>query len=215
MLSDQQLHYFDIFGYLVLPGRFAAEIDAVSAAFDEVFDDPDQLRLDTQGGTYVTGTRDVIPAMSQRHPVLTDLVHDRRVLDVADALLPDGYEFLPGDGSRFRSETTWHVDATGVDMSRRNIKMALYLQPVDADTGCLRVIPGTHRLDDRYTGDVRHATMDDDRRIATIGVDGADVPSCALVSQPGDLLVWDRRIIHASYGTTTERGVLAFGFKAV
>ncbi|MDH4169022.1 MAG: phytanoyl-CoA dioxygenase family protein [Acidimicrobiia bacterium] len=214
MLTDQQVNYFDTFGYLALPGRFADEIDAITRAFDHVFADPDQVRMDTEGGTYVTGQRDVIPGMIERHPVLLALKSDRRILDVADALLPDGHTFLPGDGSRFRSETTWHVDATAIDMSRRNIKMALYLDPLDRNGGALRVLPGTHRLDDQFTQQVRKAVMNEATIADTIGVPGADVPCWTLETEPGDLLVWDRRIVHASYNNTTDRRVLAFGFKA-
>ncbi|MGI9603270.1 MAG: phytanoyl-CoA dioxygenase family protein [Acidimicrobiales bacterium] len=214
MLTVQQVNYFDTFGYLKIPGCFEAEIETLSAAFDEVFARPDQVRLDTEGGTYVTGQRDVIPAIVNQHPALGEVIEDRRVLDIAHTLLPDGYTFLPGDGSRFRSETTWHVDATAVDMSRRNLKMALYLDPLDGDTGALRVIPGSHRLDDQYTQQTRAAVMDEHTIQDSIGVAGSDVPYWSLDSVPGDLLIWDRRIIHASYCTTAERRVIAFGFKA-
>ena len=215
MLTDQQLNYFDTFGYLAIRGQFAAEIDAISRAFDEVFAKPDQIRMDTEGGTYVTGQRDVIPGIINLHPVLAQLTTDRRILDIADALLPEGYTFLPGDGSRFRSETTWHVDGVGIKKKIRNIKMALYLDPLDGDSGALRMIPGSHRLDDMYTRQVREAIMVESTLSDIIGVEGSEVPSWTLNTEPGDLLVWDRRVLHASYNNnTTNRRMLAFGFKA-
>ena len=116
-------------------------------AFDAVFDDPGQLRMDLDNSPYVSGQRDVLPGIINQHPSLDSLKRDRRILDITDSLLPGEHDFLPGDGSRFRSETTWHTDAVTNPRAyphQRHLKMALYLDPLDGTSGALRVIPGSH-----------------------------------------------------------------------
>ena len=216
MLTEQQVTYFNLFGYLALPGLFVDDMDEISRVFDELFDDPNQLRLDSDSSPFIAGPRDVLPAMVNLDPVLAQIVADRRILDIADALLTEGHSFLPGDGSRFRSETTWHIDApTQESKDKPHIKMALYLDPLDEESGALRVIPGSHHVNDVYTGQLRKEIMGNKASSSdTLGEDGPSLPCKLLKSEPGDLLVWDRRIAHASYNSTFNRRVLSFGFKS-
>jgi len=213
LLSEQQVAYFRIFGYLPLRGLFSDCIAAISAAFDAVFADPEHLRMDTNEGTYVVGARDVIPAVVEKHADLVRLKDDPRVVDIAQSLLPGGFEFLPGDGSRFQSETTWHNDFSP---KGSYIKLAMYLEPLDGSNGALRVMPGTQIRNQQYTDEVRAALLGKFNKVEeTLGIPGTDVPCQVLDTTPGDMFVWDRRILHASYGGAGIRRVLSFGFKGV
>lgn len=214
MITEQQVNYFDTFGYLALPGLFSDEITAITDAFNAVFADESQMRWEAKSDKIVTGRREVVPGIIERHADLSKIITDRRVLDIANALMPTGYTFLPGDGSRFRSETCWHADVTGIDLNVRNIKMALYLDPLDTDNGALRVLPGTHRIDNEFTKQVSRMIMPEGSVVDKLGIKGSEIPSWTLKSNPGDLLVWDRRVLHSSYKGTKERRVIAFGFKA-
>ena len=79
-------------------------------------------------------------------------------------MLGPGFTFLDGnDGNYHVSDTLWHADMGWdphipegrTDPNRADsrwrghympaIKVGLYLDPVSVDTGCLRVIPGSHR----------------------------------------------------------------------
>ena len=46
VITDQQRSFFDVYGYLILRGLFAEDIEEITAAFDEVFDDPANPRLE-------------------------------------------------------------------------------------------------------------------------------------------------------------------------
>lgn len=96
-------------------------------------------------------------------PWLWDIVQDRRILDPVEELLgPDilcyGTSFIikrPGD-ERFVS---WHQDATYWGLSSPEAVTAwIALTPSDPESGCVRVVPGTHRqqLDHADTRDPRN-----------------------------------------------------------
>ena len=82
------------------------------------------------------------------------------------------------------------------------MKMAFYLDPVTRDTGCLRVIPGSHRMDDKFGNKLEDQIPESQEQW---GVDGRDVPAQALESQPGDLLMFNHKIKHSSFGGGDRR----------
>ena len=88
---------------------------------------------------------------------------------------------------------TWHPDSSWPELFA--IKMTFYLDPMTPDTGCLRVIPGSHRIDSYW-----HKCLDPDWRNgrghinlndaeAVWGLPPSDIPeSVALETNPGDLV---------------------------
>lgn len=91
------------------------------------------------------------------------------------------------------------------------MKIAFYMEPLTKEDGCLRVIPGSHRKASPDTLDsIRHRTEDSDFR--PFGLSPSMVPSVALVSHPGDLLVFTENILHASFGGGPRRHQHAINF---
>lgn len=80
----------------------------------------------------------------------------------------------------------------------------LYLEPTTAANGCLRAMPGTHlsrhplhdSLPVPHTLDIESRGSDD---IANIHHDG----EVDIEAQPGDLVIGDVRVIHATHANTT------------
>ena len=90
----------------------------------------------------------MVPFIDQSE-YLSGLLDDPRIDDVASDLLGEDYNYTGSDGNFYVGDTRWHSD--GYARSKyRNIKFAFYLDPVDRDTGCLRVIPGSHHRGDDY-----------------------------------------------------------------
>ena len=109
----------------------------------------------------------------------------------------------------------WHADFDGLKPRRLSIKIAFYLDPVDADTGCLRVIPGSHHGTDGYGRALEEGAPDlyADITEDVWGVAGKDVPAWALASEPGDMLLFNHALKHASYGGSTRRRMLSMDFE--
>ena len=74
-----------------------------------------------------------------------------------------------------------------------HIKIAFYLDPLTADSGSLRVIPGSHRIGDAY------ATALNDAALREPGIGGAEVPAVAFETVAGDVVVFNHNTKHASF----------------
>ena len=202
-LSDQQLAFFETFGYLTFPGAFADEAERITEEFERVWA--------AHGGGHNRQAHDherrsaLVPFIDQSE-YLSALLDDLRIDGVVSALLGDDYNYTGSDGNFYVGDTRWHSDGFA-RMKYRSIKIAFYLDPVARDSGCLRVIPGSHIRGDGYAEGLQEI-MPSSRSASLeehLGIDGRDVPGVALESQPGDMVLFIHDLKHASFGGGTRR----------
>jgi hypothetical protein len=203
-LTSQQLTFIDTFGYLVFPGLLSDKIDSIIDEFEAVF----ARHGGGHNGKPHDGTaRSCILPFIDQSEYLSALIDDPRVDGIFASLLGDDYNFLGSDGNYYVGDTNWHSDTDWSGKMRGKpprifYKMALYLDPVTATTGALRVIPGSHRYGDSYAEDLQQRLR---KSVETMGISGAEVPAVALESNPGDVVVFNQNTKHSAWGGSTRR----------
>jgi hypothetical protein len=190
-LTAGQNNFFDTFGFLVLPGLMTDSIDWITSEFEAVFTDQSIVHDGSKRSC-------VVPFIDQRAKLCT-LLDDPRIEGLAASLLGDDFNYLNGDGNYYTGDTGWHSD--GFHDVGTYIKIAFYLDPVARDTGALRVIPGTHRVDFKEAWNATKASQSNE----LWGIEGAEVPSLALESNPGDVVVFNHNLMHAAFGGSSTR----------
>jgi hypothetical protein len=156
------------FGFVVLrqffdPEPLAAEIDKVMA--DGILRDV-QRRGDIRF--------EYVPMMTAETPASLSLL-DRAEI-VAAAVFAGPVIPTRAKGTRYHGGSPWHTDS---DLPLRSVGFLAYLEPVGADSGALRVIPGSHH---RQSGDAH-----------------------VVATKPGDMILLDERVLHASFGGGSRR----------
>jgi ectoine hydroxylase-related dioxygenase (phytanoyl-CoA dioxygenase family) len=131
---------------------------------------------------------------------------------VSGLLGPD-YEYAESDGNLFDCESHWHSDIYGAPIQYQHLKLSFYLEPLRADTGAIRVFPGTNSVEHEYATAVRRLTWDSTKLEDTFGMDPRELPGHVIESDPGDLVIWDFRTIHASYGGGMRRRLFSINFR--
>jgi hypothetical protein len=170
-LSEQQLNFFHTFGYLGFPQLMADRAAEIVNEFEAVW----AGRGSGHNGKTHDGTARscIVPFIDQRER-LASLIDDPRIHGIATSLLGDDFNYMGSDGNYYVGDTRWHSD--GWHKEILHIKLAFYLDPLTAETGALRVIPGSHRLGDRYAeglqAEIRKSTD-------VWGVEGRDLPAIA------------------------------------
>jgi hypothetical protein len=191
-LTDQQLAYFKTFGFLAFPGLMQDRIDEIIREFEAIF----AARGGGHAGKPHEGKqRSCIVPFPDQSVVLSSLLDDPRIHGIATSLLGDDFNFMPSDGNYYAGDTNWHSD--GWHAETLHIKIAFYLDPLTRDTGCLRVIPGSHKIGDAYAEAVNKDVYDCQDRWH---LHGRDVPALALETKPGDILVFNHNTKHAAFG---------------
>jgi len=183
-ITDKQVRFFDTFGYLKLTQAFRNEIDWIISEFEQVFVDRKVVHDGTKRSC-------IVPFIDQSEKLSTLLDHPV-IVNTAKALIGDDFNYLGGDGNYYSGETAWHTD--GFHTVGKYIKMAFYLDPVRAATGALRVVPGSHQIDTKW--EARHPGKAEE----LYGIHPREMPAQALETDPGDLLIFNHNIMHASFG---------------
>ena len=191
-LSEQQLTFFKTFGFLAFPGLLRDRIDEIIREFEAVFA--------TRGGGHAGKPHEgkqrscIVPFIDQ-NAALSSLLDDPRIHGIACGLLGDDFNFMPSDGNYYAGDTGWHSD--GWHPETVHMKIAFYLDPLTRNTGCLRVIPGSHQVGDAFAESLQKEIYKGEEKW---GLHGRDVPAVALETVPGDILVFNHNTKHAAFG---------------
>jgi len=127
--------------------------------------------------------------MTERTPVSLSLLD--RCAELAVALLDVPVLPVRAKCVQYAGDTAWHADS---ERDLASIGFAAYLEPLGADNGALRVLPGSH------CSDFAHAL-----RSYPVAQDVGAVPGFALRTEPGDLIALDEHLHHASAGGAARR----------
>jgi ectoine hydroxylase-related dioxygenase (phytanoyl-CoA dioxygenase family) len=130
---------------------------------------------------------------------LSALLDHPKILAAVTNLIGPDFNYMGSDGNFFSGDTTWHRD--GFSPSNSYIKLALYLDPITSATGCLRVIPGSHT--DCSLNNLDELILRDSDNVW--GKPQRDLPATPIESEPGDVLLFNHRLLHASFGGGNAR----------
>ena len=195
-LSPQQKSFFETFGFIALPGLMRDSVGEIIDAFEQVW----TRRPGNNGEWHSGGHRSSIIPFIDQHERLCTLLEDPRIEGLVEGLVGEGFNYVGSDGNFFVGDTPWHSDRWISEV--RFVKVAFYLDSVKRNSGCLRLIPGSHRLEDTYSSQLHEAIKQSPEEW---GVEGPDLPSLAVETEPGDVVVFIHSLKHASFGGGTRR----------
>ncbi len=196
-LTEQQLAFFDTFGYLGFPGLLNDRIDEIINGFEEVWA---RHGGGHNGRPHDGKERSCIVQFIDHHERLSSLLDDPRIRGIASSLLGDDFNYMGSDGNYYVGDTRWHSD--GWHAETMHIKIAYYLDPLTRDTGCIRVIPGSHKMGDVYADGLQKQVGESSTLWAT---EAPDIPAVALETSPGDVVCFNHNTKHASFGGGIRR----------
>ena len=223
MLTTQQKAHFETFGFLVLRQLFSPEEAAnIKQEATEIFDE-------VRGNTPFTGeVWEQVQPFFERRPFMSTLADDDRVYDIGVALCGPDFVLDGTEGNNHVGDTAWHSSAPkGLDggatrrpsykgygeFSLPNVKITFYPEPTTRDTGCLRVIPGSHKA---ASPDLLAPLRTDSEHpeFRPFGVLPSEIPCYNFESQPGDVMVFTESVLHAAFGGKSGRHQHAISFFA-
>ncbi|GAB5445133.1 phytanoyl-CoA dioxygenase family protein [Gymnodinialimonas sp.] len=212
LLSPQQIHYFETFGYLKLPGLFRDDFSSIVDGFEHLFGNEEQPVWETREALHGDERRVIIPGFIEQSPLLAPLQHDPRVLGIVHSLIGPEYQWASSDGNLFYCESYWHSDMYATPLNHYHIKLSIYLDELSGHNGAIRIIPGSHFHQQTFGKTLQKQFQDPGKIRDTFGVEGCDIPSVTVESSPGDLIVWNFRTIHGSYNGGERRRLFSLNF---
>jgi hypothetical protein len=159
---------------------------SLAAEIDQVMHDGLVADVSRTGGARFQ----YVPMMTARTPVSLSLLD--RVEAVAAVVLGGCVVPTRAKGVRIFGNTPWHTDSASPLSS---VGFLAYLEPLGAEDGALRVLPGSHHPDFR----------DALRGLGVNATAASALPAHVVVTEPGDLILLHEHLFHASFGGGTRR----------
>ena len=197
MLSSNEINHFRTFGFHIVRNFFSDdELELMTAEYQRRFMTSKRFTHPDEPPKCASW-----PNLDPETPFLAGLLEDPRINEIMEQLF--GHEFIgiSSNAGSFVHETHWHPDNADVHML--SIRLACYLQPLDAHNGALRLIPGSHK---NPLHDALKAIVE------TPGLRVDEVPAYACRSEPGDMVVFDQRLWHASCHGSTDRHLVTLQY---
>jgi hypothetical protein len=214
ILTEAQKNFFLTFGYLVLPGLLKDRIEELKKDFDRVL----EMHTNHTGAKRTI----ILPFLDASETFSAFLDEGHEIHDIAASLLGDDFNYVSSDGNYYTGDTAWHSDpgdenARLTDDGLIFMKIAVYFDEVKRESGALRVIPGSHLRGDKFSSRLEkelqsgfnQEKMQIYNKAQLWGLAGDQIPSVALESSPGDVVIFNHLIQHASFGGNTRRAMLA------
>ncbi len=199
-LTDQQLRFLETFGYLLLPRLLRDEIGWITDEFEQVWS---AARTRNAEGHQL---RAVVPFIDHSERLCTLLDHPR-LEPALERIMGSDYNYCSGDGRTYQGDTVWHWDGNGAPADW-TYKVSIYLDRLTRTSGALRVIPGSHHFSDAFAERARGANHPD-----WFGMAMHDLPSVALESVPGDVIIFNHNILHGAFGGGDRRRMFTMNVK--
>ena len=217
--------FYDKNGYLIVPEVLdAAELESLRSALSEVLAEAQDLQKSNdkfalslpQNGS---GRRYVKRVFNPilRHEAFRDLVRHDKVLDIIEDLIGPDIALQqtklnlkpPAEDARFE----WHQDYpffphTNFDV----VAVMIFLDDTDESNGCLRVIPGSHKL-----GPLEHDFSEDGQaygtEVSNKSVFADESAWVSLVVPAGSVALHHCCMLHSSGANHSDRGRSTFVFE--
>lgn len=206
-LTQQQKDFFHLFGFLHIPGLFSDEIALLQSKFDQYFIEykDELIQWDKIGYS-----RKILFSFMERESDLINILTGDKIFGLMESLLGNNFVYINSDANVFEGDTYWHWDSFGTLNDVLQVKMALYLEPLTADSGALRFLPGSHHMGSEYHKRIVKDLLQSEGEI--LGLPRDKVPAFAVETNPGDALIFNFQCKHASCFQQDDRRLVCMNF---
>ena len=209
MLGAESVRRFEEHGWLSLPrvfdgdevARISDEFEATMATYANGFN-----AVAEEGETHDGSVWTFISGGIEHTPAMCALLDEPRICDSVTALLGEDWNYAGGDGAFYTADTSFHVDNDHCihHGGMFSLKVAIYLDEVGPNQGCLRVFSGSHRLDHPLRQAVSALELEVERDHPDAGAIAAEHPGAVDVpSSPGDVVIFNHDICAQAYRAST------------
>ena len=207
-LTNDEVCFFDTFGFIVLRQHLAADqMDTIEA---ELAHATNLTYADSPFDTSVDSSEQLqgVNLSKASTPFIYSLPERPNFLGIATQLFGEDVIGHESSANLYVGDTRWHADRSGTDVQihRFGCKFAMYPESIDGETGGLRVIPGSH-LPSYYEKLRKMPGISDPVNIR-------NYPGLVCCSDPGDVILFNLNCWHASCGGRPGRALLDVAYYA-
>lgn len=202
MLTNDQIRQFTLFGFVILKDVFtSSELHTLRAEFERA-----AKRNEAVAGKFDGTATQTFSMLGEDTPFYSSLLEDPRFYGPAAQLFGEDVFGLEVNSYRYVSYTPWHFNDGSPNIHGYGPKYQFPIfEPTSRDAGALRFIPGSHK--DPWQSELTQWwPLSRASARSAEGMAFLDkVPCVVAEADPGDAVLFDMRLIHATWGGSSDR----------
>lgn len=215
--EDVLLNSLNIFGAVVFK-QVVNNPESVIQIFDQHYCAFNNLPPSTDLNKY-TGKLSQYSQVIERDPALANILNNL-YLDKIKKLFAKDFLFWGSDFSTFRSSSGWHRDQSS---SLPFFKVLLYLSNSFGNDQSFNYFPGSHHCEDRYSRQLSAVTdwpltknlvKPNLKKLNEFSTEAGIANFATIHINPGDLIIFDSRLLHSVSATHDLRRLISISFIA-
>jgi hypothetical protein len=202
LLDDIQtyINYFDTFGFM---------------KFDNLFIDSNEKLIRAFEYNIVNNKKndiiDYIPCAMEYLEYFVDITINKKIHTILGKLFsPKKYYYSGSDSKIYSSDTNWHCDRITNNL---HLKCAFYLNKLDENTGCLRVLPGSQNFNDKYNSVLSKKVIPLFQGPGGFDptffpVSNQNLPYHPIKIDFGDFVIFNLKLYHSAFGNNINKKMI-------
>jgi hypothetical protein len=206
LLDDIQkyINYFDTFGFI---------------KFDNLFIDSNEKLIKAFEYNIVNNKKndilDYMPCAMEYLEYFVDITINKKIHTILGKLFsPKKYYYSGSDSKIYSNDTNWHCDRITNNL---HLKCAFYLNKLDENTGCLRVLPGSQNFNDKYNSVLSKKVIPLFQGPGGFDptffpVSNQNLPYHPIKIDFGDFVIFNLKLYHSAFGNNINKKMICMNF---
>ena len=197
---DKTINMFNIFGFIKLNKIFILDNEKLIKAFEYNIN------------KYSKNIIDYIPTAMEYLSIFSELIVNKKIHYILEKIFNDKYYYNGSDCKIYNTDTNWHCDRKTNNL---HLKVAIYLDKLDKENGCLCVLPGSHHTSDIYSSILNKKVIplfQGSGGFPNNFLNNKEIPYLPIENNFGDVVIFNLSLYHAAFNNQYNKKMICMNY---
>ena len=193
-------NYYNTFGFLKIDNFFISINENIIKAYSFNV---------LQNSKNIT---DYIPRAMEKLTYFSNIIMNKKIHKILERLFNTNYIYTGSDSKIYSTDTNWHCDRK---TKNHYLKCCFYLDNLNENTGCLRVLPGSQNTKDIFNNILSKKSIP--LFLGPGGFDNSFLSNSSIPYYPininfGDFVIFNLALYHSAFGNHINKKMICMNF---
>jgi ectoine hydroxylase-related dioxygenase (phytanoyl-CoA dioxygenase family) len=157
---------------------------------------------------------DYIPQSMENLEYFVNIIVNKKIHSILEKIFKNNYEYTGSDSKIYNYNTNWHCDRK---TKNHYLKCCFYLDKLNKENGCLRVLPGSQNSNDVYNTVLSKNAIPlflgpGGFQKSFLNIKDEDIPSFNIETDFGDCIIFNLSLYHCAFNNNNNKKMICMNF---
>ena len=202
--NESLVNYYYTFGFVKLDNLFINSNETMIKAF----------LYNVLTYTKNNKISDYIPRAMEYLEYFVNVLMNKKTHSILEKIFKNKYEYTGSDSKIYNTNTNWHCDRS---TKGHFLKCCFYLDKLNIQNGCLRVLPGSHNSSDLYNNILSKNVVPLFKgpggfNKSFFNIQDENLPSFNIETDFGDLIIFNLALYHCAFNNNYNKKMICMNY---